>query len=162
MLFRSKNVSVAYPSSSSSTGTSTTTAMEDGSKKDIRNEKSIFMVLVDLFIDATAYVVARIVNHPDVRDALSTAILEGAIKLFYVDDLHDHIKNVDAILTEHQVADATKKGKDTTKIVKAYLGGIFSKDDDDDNNDNQNDSGNNRTKTASTLSSMSSSLYKRK
>lgn len=97
-------------------------------------EKSIFAIWFDTFIDMVAYVIARILNHPDVRDALSTAILEGAIKLFYVENLHDHIKNVDAVLTEHQVADAKKKGKDTTKIVKAYLGGVFNHDKDDDVN----------------------------
>ena len=60
-----------------------------------------------------------------------------------MDNLHDHVENVDAILTAHQVSDAAKKGKDTTKIVKAYLGGIFSgeehaNDSTNNNNDNKN------------------------
>jgi hypothetical protein len=77
-------------------------------------------------------------NHPDVRDAASTAILEGMIKLCYVDNLHDHVKNVDTMLAEHQVSDAAKKGKDTTKIDKAYLGGIFGGDEETKTNNNNN------------------------
>lgn len=35
--------------------------------------------------------------------------------------IHMIILNVDAVLTKHQVADAQKKGKDTTKLMKAWL-----------------------------------------
>ena len=76
--------------------------------------------LLDALINITTYVVVRILNHPDVQDAILTAILEGAInKLFWDENSHDHIQNVDTVLTKHQVADAQKKGKDTTKLMKA-------------------------------------------
>jgi hypothetical protein len=110
--------------------------------KDERQSKSIFEIWFDKCIDIIAYTIARILNHPDVRDAASTAILEGMIKLCYVDNLHDHVKNVDTILTEHQVSDAAKKGKDTTKIVKAYLGGIFGGEEKTDESTNNNDNKN--------------------
>ena len=39
--------------------------------------------LLDALINMTAYVVVQILNHPDVQDAILTAIQEGAInKLF--------------------------------------------------------------------------------
>ena len=101
----------------------------------------------DKCIDLVAYVVTRVLNHPDVRDAASSAILEGMIKVCYVENLHDHLKYVDETLTKYLESDAAKKGKDTQKIVKAYLGGIFAKinddDDDDNNNNDNNDSDNN-------------------
>lgn len=124
-----------------------TTAHEDGggdgsgeikNNEKNNNKKSIFEFYFDKCIDVVAYVVARILNHPDVRDAVSSAILEGLIKVCYVENLHDHVKQVDATLSKHQVLDAAKKGKDTQKIVKAYLGGIFS--------DNSNDSDNKKKK----------------
>jgi len=108
--------------------------------KTIRNNcKSIIRIWFDTCIDTIAYVIARIINHPDVRDAVSTAILEGMIKVCYDDNLYHHIKNVDATLSEYQVEGATKKGKDAQKIVKAYLGGIFNLDSSSDSTTTNND-----------------------
>ncbi|VEU35051.1 unnamed protein product [Pseudo-nitzschia multistriata] len=96
---------------------------------------------LDSFLDLVAYSVARILNHPDVRDAVSSAILEGMVKLCYVEDLHEHLRHVDETLTEHQVSDAAKKGKDAQKIVRAYLGGMFAGDNDESKTDDaDNDS----------------------
>eukprot|EP00536_Pseudo-nitzschia_multiseries_P008891 jgi/Psemu1/325400/estExt_fgenesh1_pg.C_2350013 len=92
----------------------------------------------DAFIDLVAYILARILNHPDVRDAVSSAILEGMVKLCYDENLHDHLKHVDNTLTEHQVSDAAKKGKDAQKIVKAYLGGMFANDNEEMEKDKEN------------------------
>ena len=104
------------------------------------NCKSILKGWLDEFINLFAYIVARILNHPDVRDALSSAILEGMVKLCYDENLHEHLIHVDNTLTEHQVSDATKKGKDAQKIVKAYLGGIFAPTHTDDYGDTDKDS----------------------
>jgi hypothetical protein len=114
------------------------TQKSSSNKDEHEQSKNIFEICFDKCIDIIAYIIARILNHPDVRDAASTAILEGMIKLFYVDNLHDHVKNVDTMLAEHQVSDAAKKGKDTTKIVKAYLGGIFSGDEETKTNNSNN------------------------
>mmetsp|Transcript_20779 Transcript_20779/g.57692 ORF Transcript_20779/g.57692 Transcript_20779/m.57692 type:complete len:194 (-) Transcript_20779:2282-2863(-) len=103
------------------------------------NRKSIVKSWLDAFIDLIAYILARILNHPDVRDAVSTAILEGMVKLCYDEHLHDHLKHVDNTLTEHQVSDAAKKGKDAQKIVKAYLGGIFANEDKDKDKETGNE-----------------------
>mmetsp|Transcript_4965 Transcript_4965/g.11028 ORF Transcript_4965/g.11028 Transcript_4965/m.11028 type:complete len:198 (+) Transcript_4965:233-826(+) len=111
-----------------------------------RNCKSFLKGWLDEFINLFAYIVARILNHPDVRDALSSAILEGMVKLCYDENLHEHLIHVDNTLTEHQVSDAAKKGKDAQKIVKAYLGGIFATTHTDSDGDIDKDGGKGKDK----------------
>mmetsp|Transcript_31892 Transcript_31892/g.35744 ORF Transcript_31892/g.35744 Transcript_31892/m.35744 type:complete len:210 (-) Transcript_31892:148-777(-) len=132
----SKNVAIAYDNDNGNSNNNN----KGVNTKTISNScKSIIRIWFDACIDTIAYVIARIINHPDVRDAVSTAILEGMIKVCYDDNLYHHIKNVDATLSEYQVEGATKKGKDAQKIVKAYLGGIFNLDSSSDSTTTNND-----------------------
>jgi len=152
----SKNVAIAYDKSDSNDNNNKNKCV-----KTISNSKSIITIWFDKCIDTIAYVIARIMNHPDVRDAVSTAILEGMIKVCYDDNLHNHIKNVDATLSEFQVEGATKKGKDTKKIVKAYLGGIFNLDN-SSNSITTNDTEDNGITTTTTTTGSSGDNNKNK
>jgi len=117
----SKNVAIAYDNDNGN-GNSNNTNNKGVNTKTISNScKSIIRIWFDTCIDTIAYVIARIINHPDVRDAVSTAILEGMIKVCYDDNLYHHIKNVDATLSEYQVEGATKKGKDAQKNCESIL-----------------------------------------
>jgi len=80
---------------------------------------------VNVLVQASANIVARVLSHPAVTDAMASAITEGMNKFMRQPDLDGHVKVMMDTMSNMQPEIARKKGEEFHNSVASFIQGII-------------------------------------
>jgi hypothetical protein len=81
--------------------------------------------LYKLALDVMATVIADVLSHPKVEEAVARTMVVGMNKFMAQPDLADHMKKMTETLGEEKEAAVRQMGKEFPKLVGRFVGGAY-------------------------------------